>query len=117
MGKDMALASVKAVAQPSLSMGTIRQIPVLLPSTEEQGEIVQKLDEILSEIENSEADIDEQILKAETLRQSILKQAFSGQLVEQNLYDEPASVLLERIRAEKASQAKNNKKNKRKDAA
>jgi len=35
-----------------------------------------------------------------TLRQSILKKAFSGQLVPQDPHDEPASVLLDKIRAE-----------------
>lgn len=36
---------------------------------------------------------------AEALRQSILKKAFSGQLIPQDENDEPAAVLLERIRA------------------
>ena len=36
-----------------------------------------------------------------TLRQSILKKAFSGQLVQQDPHDEPASALLDRIRAER----------------
>lgn len=40
------------------------------------------------------------------LRQSILKKDFSGQLVPQDPNDEPASVLLERIKAEKAAQAR-----------
>ena len=39
-----------------------------------------------------------------------MKKAFSGQLVEQDPNDEPASVLLERIRAEKAAQAKDRKR-------
>ncbi|MEQ1814362.1 MAG: hypothetical protein ABL860_07940, partial [Candidatus Nitrotoga sp.] len=39
--------------------------------------------------------------QAAALRQSILKRAFSGQLVPQDPHDEPASVLLERIRADK----------------
>jgi len=38
------------------------------------------------------------LLRAERLRQSILKQAFSGQLVPSDPADEPASVLLDRIR-------------------
>ena len=38
-----------------------------------------------------------------SLRQSILKAAFSGQLVPQDANDEPASVLLERIAAERAN--------------
>ena len=39
-GRDLVLSSVKAVAQPSLSMGTIRQIPIALPTLEEQRKIV-----------------------------------------------------------------------------
>ena len=39
---------------------------------------------------------------SEALRQSILKKAFSGQLVPQDPNDEPASEMLKRIAAEKA---------------
>ena len=106
LGKQLALASVKSVAQPSLSMSTIRQIPVIVPSTEEQSEIVQELDNNLSAIEAIEAEIDNQLLKADALRQSVLKKAFSGQLVSQDPQDEPASVLLERIKAEREKLAR-----------
>ncbi len=116
-GKDLALAAVKAVAQPSLSMGTIRQIPVALPSRNEQDKIVGQLGATLSIIDQAESEVAAQISRAETLRQSILKRAFFGLLVAQDPNDEPASVLLERIRAEKAAQGNGKKNNKRKDAA
>ena len=45
------------------------------------------------------------------LRQSILKWAFEGRLVDQDPNDEPASVLLERIRAEREAAADEKPKN------
>ena len=118
MGKDMILAAVKAVAQPSISMGTIRQTPVILPPLLEQGEIVRKLGETLSFVDCVEEEIDINLKRSETLRQSILKKAFSGQLVDQDPNDEPARVLLERIQAEKDSLKSGNGKVKtRKKAA
>ncbi len=68
----------------------------------EQKEIVQLLEEKLSVIDKMEIEIETQLKKSEALRQSILKKAFSGQLVPQDPSDEPASKLLERIKAEKA---------------
>lgn len=102
IGTSMKLASVKAVAQPSLSMGTIRQIPVAIPSPTEQAEIVRILDEKLEAADALEAEIDAALTRADALRQSILKKAFSGQLVPQDPEDEPASALLERIKANRA---------------
>ncbi len=49
-----------------------------------------------------EATIEQSLKQAERLRQSILKRAFEGKLVPQDPSDEPAEILLERIKAEKA---------------
>ena len=48
-----------------------------------------------------EATIEANLKRAERLRQSILKEAFAGGLVPQDPNDEPASILLERIRKQR----------------
>jgi type I restriction enzyme S subunit len=65
--------------------------------------IIEKLESCLSEVDQLDQTITTALQQAEALRQSILKKAFSGQLVPQDPSDEPASVLLERIRVEKAA--------------
>lgn len=70
---------------------------------EEQKVIVELLDARLSEVDQLELTITTSLQQAEALRQSILKKAFSGQLVPQDPNDEPASELLARIRAERAA--------------
>lgn len=119
-GRELVLSSVKAVAQPSLSMGTIRQIPVALPSLAEQSEIVRILESKLEAADVMDAEIDAAFARAEALRKSILKRAFSGQLVAQDAADETASGLLERIRAEREENGtpkRRNNKNNKKEAA
>jgi type I restriction enzyme S subunit len=77
------------------------------------------LEEQLSVIDSSMFNVENNLIKSEALRQSILKKAFSGQLVPQDPNDEPASLLLERIAAEKAeavAQAKKIKTAKKKAA-
>ena len=74
---------------------------VALPPLAEQDRIVAEVDHRLSVIQQAEATIEANLTRAKRLRQSILKRAFSGKLVPQDPYDEPASVLLERIRAER----------------
>lgn len=88
-------------AVPSLRKGDIEEIPIALPSLPEQHEIVRLLDEQFEVIERNEREIDAALKRSEALRQSILHRAFTGRLVPQDPADEPASVVLERIRAEK----------------
>ena len=83
-------------------------------SLDEQVEIVFHINSMLSIEESVGIHLDTEILKSEILCHSILKEAFSGRLVEQDWNDEPAYILLERIRADKATQGKTKKNNKAK---
>lgn len=84
-----------------LNLGIIQSLPFPLCTIDEQKEIIEELGIIFSVIDNHEKDIKDNLLRSEALRQSILKKAFSGQLVPQDPNDEPASELLKRIAAEK----------------
>jgi len=66
-----------------------------------QEQIVAEVERRLSVISALEAAVEANLKRAERLRQSILREAFAGRLVPQDLNDEPASVLLERIRKER----------------
>jgi len=79
----------------------LKAIPLPLCSLLEQQQIVLELEARLSEVDQLDQTITASLQQAEALRQSILKKAFSGQLVPQDPHDEPASALLARIRAER----------------
>ena len=76
-------------------------LPVFIPPLEEQARIVNRIEELFTQIdiiEQNQADID---VLYDEFRKRTLTLAIQGKLVPQNPNDEPASVLLERIRAEK----------------
>ena len=89
--------------QSGVSGGDIKTMPVPICSAEEQNQIVLYLAAQTSEIDGMAKEIEAGIFRAETLRQSILKKAFSGELVPQDPNDEPASALLARIQTDKDS--------------
>lgn len=66
----------------TLSLTKVRSIPVPLPPLEEQRQIVNETERLLSVANEATQTVEREIKRAERLRQSILKQAFSGQLVE-----------------------------------
>ena len=106
----------------SLNHGKLETIPVPVPlGKDRQKSIVSRAQERLSKIDNAESVIFDQIGRADVLRRAILQRAFRGDLVSQDPTDEPASLLLERIRAENEdngnSRKKNNKSNVKKEAA
>ena len=87
-----------------LSANKFSAIPFPVAPPDEQLKIVEELETRFSICDRLEADIETNLKKAEALRQSVLKQAFEGKLVPQDPNDEPALVLLERIRAERKAQ-------------
>ena len=97
----------------NISMDTINKFWIPLPPLAEQKRIVAKIEELLPHIEEyGKAESKVSKLNAEfpeKLKKSILQWAIQGKLVPQNPDDEPASVLLERIRAEKAKLIKEGK--------
>jgi len=85
----------------TLSIGKIAKLPCPLPPPVEQEQIVALVEEQMSIISELEKTVEHSLRRAERERQSILREAFAGRLVAQDPEDEPASVLLERIREER----------------
>ena len=94
------------VGQANVNGTKLAAMPLPLPTLPEQLRIVSEVERRLSIIQQAESTVETSLKRVDRLRQSILKRAFCGQLVPQDPDDEPASVLLERIRAEReAAQA------------
>lgn len=90
-----------SAGQHGIAGSDVKRVPVPLPPTAEQPEIVSRVEEAFSKADHVEAALDEQERAARALKQSILKAAFEGRLIPQDPADEPAAKLLERIRKEK----------------
>jgi type I restriction enzyme S subunit len=109
-GRQRLTANAKwAVNQASINQDDVNSTPAPIPPYAEQQRIVAEVERRLSVIDEIESTVEANLKRAAALRQSILKHAFEGKLVPQDPNDEPASALLERIRAERASRAAESK--------
>jgi type I restriction enzyme S subunit len=95
------LSSGNQESMRNIGQERIKQIPVPLPPMSEIQHATQLLDETIEAAKSQEIAIAAALKQSAAQRKNILNAAFSGQLVPQDPNDEPASVLLERIRNER----------------
>jgi type I restriction enzyme S subunit len=88
----------------NLNQKALLELIIRLPSIAEQHEIIRRVEDLFAFADQLEARWRAAQQDASSLTPIILAKAFRGELVEQDPNDEPAEVLLERIRAERAAQ-------------
>ena len=108
-GRKQLIKAAYGAGKPGLNLHNIKDLHIPLFSSKEQHQIVQEIESRLSVCDKVEESITESLEKAKALRQSILKKAFEGTLLSEEEIAackaapdyEPASILLEKIKAEK----------------
>ena len=100
---------VTGSAQPKMTQDNMNSILIPLPPYNEQKRMSQHLNEMMSIIDNIENEKEDALELVSKAKSTILDLAIRGKLVPQNPDDEPASVLLERIRTEKEELIKQGK--------
>lgn len=99
MGQELLSLSQTGIAQPHFNIGAMRIKAFPLPPFLEQQEIVRRVEELFALADQLEARYAKAKAQIDRLTQSILAKAFRGELVPQDPTDEPASVLLARLRS------------------
>lgn len=89
-----------------LNLGILRELPIPLPSIAEQTAIVRRVEQLFAFADQLEIRVKGAQARIDGLTQSILAKAFRGELLPQDPNDEPAGVLLERIKAQRAATPK-----------
>lgn len=88
---------------PKINQLQLARLPVPVPSSTEQHETVEWVEAQLLTLDQLRSSIDRARLRSGSVRRAVLERAFRGELVRQDSSDEPASVLLARIRATQAA--------------
>jgi type I restriction enzyme S subunit len=104
-------AQIESIAKTTagiwkISQADLGEIRLPVPTPEEQTEIVRRVEQLFAFADQLEARVAAAQERIDKLTQSILAKAFRGELVPQDPNDEPASVLLERIKAQRAAAPK-----------
>lgn len=106
VGKRAVAEKQVGVAQQHFNVGSMKKLQIRLPSIEEQTEIARRVEQLFALADQLEAKLSASQKRIDALTQSLLAKAFRGELVPQDPNDEPASALLERIRAQRAAAPK-----------
>ncbi|MER7149652.1 restriction endonuclease subunit S [Streptomyces lydicus] len=96
-------AHARGVAVKGVNIASIRALPVSVPSPTTQRQIVEQVQQQLTAVKAAATAVALASTRSASLRRALLNRAFSGMLVPQDSTDEPASILLDRIRAERAA--------------
>ena len=104
-GRAQLLEAAYGAGKPGLNLNNIREVNILLPPLSEQQEIVQRVEKFLAFADRLDARHATARKRVDQLTPSLLAKAFRGELVPQDPKDEPAEILLERIRAAKIGSA------------
>ncbi|PXF56936.1 MAG: restriction endonuclease subunit S [Candidatus Methanogaster sp.] len=113
MKTDEIIRKTRGSTFPNLSKDQLNSLPIPLPPLSEQHAIVNRIETLFHRTSKVEERVAAATSHADRLTQSILAKAFRGELVPQDPDDEPASVLLERIRKERTRLEKKKKPRKR----
>ncbi|WP_212631027.1 restriction endonuclease subunit S [Pseudomonas sp. KB-10] len=103
---SQATDGVQSVGVPDLGVGKMKSFKIPMPPIDEQIEIVRRVEQLFAFADQLGAKVASAKSRIDHLTQSILARAFRGELVPQDPNDEPASVLLERIQAQRAAAPK-----------
>jgi len=99
-------ANIKGVAQTGINLRDLKHLPCPQLNLREQREIVRRTETAFAKIDRLAAEAEKALKLTDRLDQRILAKAFAGELVPQDPNDEPAEVLLERIRAQRGAKPK-----------
>jgi len=100
---------IHGVGRPRLNLGEIKAIALPLPPQMEQKQIAREIEHRLAAANRLSSTLNRQLQQVQVTRQSLLREAFAGNLVPQDAKEKPASDLLERIRAARVADAEEQK--------
>ncbi|MGC0367746.1 restriction endonuclease S subunit [Rhodococcus sp. 27YEA15] len=88
--------------QPALNKQKVREIELPVFAIDDQRDIVAEIEDFDDAYTRAKISVDTALARSSTLRRSLLRMAFNGELVDQDHTDEPATVALAKIRDEQS---------------